>query len=105
MREFSATARARYIGKVTENVPDGCVPAFNPNGCANAVSLREIGAQTILDLQGTYRSPWGVDLTLGVDNVTDELAPLIYSGFNGTTDVRTYDGIGRFYYLRLAFKG
>jgi iron complex outermembrane receptor protein len=98
LREFSATARARYIGAVTERAPDFALPP-------PSFRLREIPDQTIIDLQGTYRSPWGIDLTLGVDNVTDELAPLIYSGFNGTTDVRTYDGIGRFYYLRLAFKG
>jgi iron complex outermembrane receptor protein len=98
MQEFSAALRARYIGTVTERAPDFALPP-------PSFRLREIGDQTILDLQGTYRSPWGVDITLGVDNVTDELAPLIYSGFNGTTDVRTYDGIGRFYYLRLNFKG
>ena len=98
MQDFSAALRARYIGTVTERAPDFALPP-------PSFRLREIGDQTILDLQGTYRSPWGVDITLGVDNATDELAPLIYSGFNGTTDVRTYDGIGRFYYLRLAFKG
>jgi iron complex outermembrane recepter protein len=98
LQDFSASLRARYIGTVTERAPDFALPA-------PSYRLREIGAQTILDVQGTYRSQWGVDITLGVDNATDELAPLIYSGFNGTTDVRTYDGIGRFYYVRLAFKG
>ncbi len=94
--QFSATARARYIGTVVEDAPDGAL---------GITVEREIPDQVILNLQGTYRSPWGVDLTLGIDNVTDELAPLIYTGFNGTTDVRTYDGIGRFYYLKLNFKG
>jgi outer membrane receptor protein involved in Fe transport len=94
--QFSASARARYIGEVVEAAPDGAL---------GITVDRTIPDQVILNLQGTYRSPWGVDLTLGVDNVTDELAPLILTGFNGTTDVRTYDGIGRFYYLKLNFKG
>lgn len=90
---------------MTETDFDFCIPEFNANGCANAQAEREIAAQVILNLQGGWRSPWGFDLTLGIDNATDELAPLIYSGLNGTTDVRTYDGIGRFYWLRLSFKG
>ena len=91
--DVGATVRARYIGKVTELAPDG---ALGP-------VPRDIGDQVILDLQASYKTPWDVDVALGIDNVTDELAPLIYSGFNGTTDVRTYDGIGRFFYLRLNF--
>jgi len=59
----------------------------------------------ITDIEAGYTMEgWGTTLTFGVNNVTNELAPIIYSGFNGTTDVRTYDGIGRFYFARINWK-
>ena len=40
-----------------------------------------------------------VKVFAGIDNVTDEEPPLSVDGFNDNTDVRTFDTIGRYYYL------
>ena len=61
--------------------------------------------QTSLDVEATYLlGDRGLSFTVGANNVTDEQSPIIYSGFNGTTDVRTYDQIGRFYFARMNWK-
>ncbi|MFZ2509382.1 MAG: TonB-dependent receptor, partial [Steroidobacteraceae bacterium] len=103
--DFEAALTARYIGDVTEftnstNCPPE-VSAADPDGRCP----RNIASQTLMDIEGSYHmQDQGITITIGVNNVTDELAPLIYSGFNGTTDVRTYDGIGRFYFARMNWK-
>ena len=132
-KDFEAAVTGRYIGKVTEFVnktnvidPDnllGREPPFDDppfehkvNGIescqaedllANPDGLcpRPVGDQVLLDVEAAYHlEDQGITITVGVNNVTDELAPLIYSGFNGTTDVRTYDGVGRFYFVRMNWK-
>lgn len=93
--DWTVNWAGRYIHHVTETAFDG--------GFAVDVK-RKIDAQFITDLTVAYfLKPFNTEFVLGVDNFTDELAPLIYSGFNGTTDVRTYDGIGRFYWARLKY--
>lgn len=97
--QWSAAWFARYIGAVDENPGDFGSPD-NPN----FVNSREVGAQIIHDIQVSYALPkYKTKLSFGIDNVTDELAPVIYSGFNGSTDVRTYDTIGTFAYFQAKF--
>ncbi len=95
LEQWSANWSTRYIAQVTENPQDFGDPD-NPDFVAN----RTVGSQFIHDVQVSYAFNNGVNLSLGIDNVTDKLAPLLYSGFNGTTDVRTYDGVGQFFWLR-----
>lgn len=93
---WSASWSARYIGAVIENPGD-----FGDPADPNFVSSRKVDAQLIHDLQFSLAlDEYKTKLSLGIDNVTDELAPIIYSGFNGTTDVRTYDTVGTFVYLQ-----
>ncbi len=93
---WSASWTARYIGAVIEDPSD-----FGDPADPNFVTSRKVGAQLIHDLQVSLAlDEYKTKLSLGIDNVTDELAPIIYSGFNGTTDVRTYDTVGTFVYLQ-----
>jgi outer membrane receptor protein involved in Fe transport len=103
MGGWNAALTTRYIGEVTEFV--------NATNCDaskltdDELCPRNVGSQMITDIEAGYTMEgWGTTLTFGVNNVTNELAPIIYSGFNGTTDVRTYDGIGRFYFARINWK-
>lgn len=94
---FRASLSSRYIHSVTENPGDGGDPEL-----PGFVATRKVEAVLYHDVQATYTyKPAKVEFSVGVDNVTDEVAPLIYSGFNGTTDVRTYDVVGRAYYGRV----
>lgn len=93
---WSALWTARYIGAVIEDPSD-----FGDPADPNFVTSRKVGAQLIHDIQLSYAlDEYKTKLSFGIDNVTDELAPVIYSGFNGTTDVRTYDTIGTYVYMQ-----
>ena len=93
---FSASVTTRYVHHVFEapDVADVEAPGF--------VAKRRVPSYTQTDLQVGYRFADLNDSTIqiGVRNVTDRQPPLIYSGFNASTDMRTYDAIGRFYWMR-----
>ena len=42
------------------------------------------------------------NIGVGINNLTNRLPAVIYSGFAGTSDSSTYDYMGRFVYMRLA---
>jgi outer membrane receptor protein involved in Fe transport len=56
------------------------------------------------DLFVGYNIKWlagATALTVGVNNITDQDPPLIYSGFLANSDAATYDYLGRYFYSRL----
>lgn len=92
---FSAGLTTRYVHHVYE-APD--VASVDVDGY---VAKRRVPSVTQTDIQIGYRiAGSNSSIQLGVRNLTDRQPPLIYSGFNAATDVRTYDGIGRFYWMR-----
>ena len=94
--DWSANYSLRYIHHVDEQVK------YSGGLIVGPPELTEIRvpAYTTHDLSLSYNFPQNAKITLGVDNFTDEQAPLIFGGFNGSTDVRTYDTMGRFYWMR-----
>ncbi|RPE80954.1 TonB-dependent receptor plug domain-containing protein [Vulcaniibacterium tengchongense] len=96
--DFSASVTTRYVHHVDENPADTGDPD-DPN----YVTRRTVPAWAKTDVQVAYRfgdETWQSRVELGVRNVFDRLAPLVYSGFNGSTDMRTYDAVGRFFWMR-----
>lgn len=93
---FSASVTSRYVHHVYEapDVADVTDPGY--------VARRRVPSYTQTDLQVGYRIPdfKNSSIQLGVRNLTDRQPPLIYSGFNASTDMRTYDAIGRFFWMR-----
>ena len=72
-------------------------------GAEEALS-RRIDANVTGDLflGYTVKSKAGTTaLTVGVNNITDQDPPLIYSGFLANSDASTYDYLGRYFYTRL----
>ncbi|MFU8765789.1 MAG: TonB-dependent receptor domain-containing protein, partial [Haliea sp.] len=65
---------------------------------------RSISDWTVHDLQLSYVFDVfaGLRLTMGVDNIFDEAAPLAASAFNDNIDARTHDLKGRFWYTRIS---
>lgn len=103
MGDFDAAISTRYVGEVTEFVNNTNCDVSQRSD--DDLCPRDIDDQWTTDVEFGYMAEaWGTKFTVGVNNVTDNLAPIIYSGFNGTTDVRTYDGIGRFYFVRVNWK-
>ena len=66
-------------------------------------SRRESGAWSREDAQLSYHFNSGESLvTLGVDNILNELPPFLASAFNDNFDSRTYESTGRFFYARFS---
>jgi outer membrane receptor protein involved in Fe transport len=93
---WSASLTTRYVHHVYEapDVADVTEPGY--------VAKRRVPSFTQTDLQVGYRLPElaNSEIQIGVRNLTDRQPPLVYSGFNASTDLRTYDAIGRFYWMR-----
>ena len=96
MGEWNASLTTRYVHHVAE-APD--VAAL---GTPGYLAKRVVPSWMQTDIQLGYHigGGWDSDIQIGVRNVADKLAPKIYSGFNGTTDMRTYDAVGRFFWMR-----
>ena len=92
----SASLTTRYVHHVYESpdVADVTEPGY--------VARRRVPSFTQTDFQIGYvfEGLNNSSIQVGVRNLTDRQPPLIYSGFNASTDMRTYDAIGRFYWMR-----
>ncbi len=87
---FNQNLAVRYIHHLNET----------ESGWWTAPFVRQVEAFTTVDWQGSYHlEDYNTRFTLGVLNVLDEEPPVAYSAFNANTDGRTYDVIGRQFYL------
>ncbi|MDE0644853.1 MAG: hypothetical protein OXH84_01250, partial [Gammaproteobacteria bacterium] len=56
------------------------------------------------DFYGTLSLPaHHLVISGGIDNVLNEEPPLSLDGLNDNTDVRTFDTVGRYFYLKLSY--
>jgi len=93
---LAAGFNVQYIGSFKE---------CQNQDCNHNQPSRPVEAWAKLDLFGSYtmKSRAGrTQVGLGVNNVTNKLPAVIYSGFAGSSDSSTYDYMGRFVYMRLA---
>jgi len=90
-----------YISALDADTFCNCGDGNQPDGSY----IQKIDAQLYHDLVATYTfSDYGLTLSGGVTNVTDEEPPFIEVGFNAGTDPSTYRLFGRGYYLRASYK-
>lgn len=65
------------------------------------------GAQTYHNFQVGYElKPWNTRFQLGVDNAFNKLPPILYQNntLNGNTDERTFDTVGRYFWMTATVK-
>lgn len=87
---FQQSLTMRYIHHVNETESGWWTDAF----------VREVESFQTIDWQGNYLlDEYNTKFTFGVLNLLDEQPPFAYSAFNGNTDGRTYDVIGRQFYV------
>ncbi len=104
---LSAGLNVRYINAFKECEDSNCaVDEGDPDDPMDDVVplSRKIDMNITADLFFGYtaKSTAGTtSLTVGVNNITDQDPPLIYSGFLGNSDASTYDFLGRYFYTRL----
>jgi len=90
-----------YISDLDADTFCNCGAGNQPDG----TYIQAIDDQLYHDLVATYTfGEWGVTLTGGVTNLTDEPPPFIEVGFNASTDPATYRQFGRGYYVRAQWK-
>ncbi|MGY0559984.1 TonB-dependent receptor [Luteimonas sp. A277] len=101
--EWNATWTARFYSAYH----DGCVtarPCSDPDRYAYGESAprNRLGSNTFHDVQVAYQAPWNATIALGVDNVLDREASIMFSGNNVSTAFPYYPefDIGRFAYMR-----
>ena len=105
---LDASWRARYIGNARYGfqVPAGDgYTIIDPTGDP-ANNSYKIGASTYHNMQVGYNlEAINTRVEVGVDNVFDKQPPVLWQfGFNGNTDERTYDTVGRYYWARIGVK-
>ena len=78
------------------------------NNCAGIdVPSRNVDANTTMDVFASYTlstSLGQTSLRAGVNNLTDQTPPTIYSSANANSDPAFYDYMGRFFYVRLGHR-
>jgi iron complex outermembrane recepter protein len=92
---LGAGVNARFVGDFLE---------CDQNNCNAGLASRQVEAWRKVDVFGTYSlggPAAGTTLTMGVNNVFDEVPPTIFVGFQADSDAATYDYLGRFFYARL----
>jgi iron complex outermembrane receptor protein len=112
-RDLTVFANAKYIPGITSQgnlfptIATG-TQGFTANGLA-----WQVPDYYTIDLQVSYElgktkadKAWydGTKLTIGIDNLTDNIAPLIAGAFEDNTDKTTYSIWGRFVYLEISKK-
>ena len=118
---WNAQVDYRFIDEVTEFGQDlvgSCVDASGATSqaggnvglvCVNSSSayattnlgdfVRTVDSASYVDVYGSYDFSEGKLVYAGIDNLFNEEPPLSVDGFNDNTDVRTFDTIGRYYYV------
>lgn len=103
--DFEASWTMRYIHHFDEQggAFSGGKLVVDPE---NGINERRVGSLAYNDVEVGYNLKLGeaksAKVTFGVDDVFDRSAPVIFSGFNGSTDFRTFNGVGRRFWLRLS---
>jgi iron complex outermembrane recepter protein len=115
MGDFEAALTSRYIHRfvVGSDRPggQGCgdnagAPGINGDGVPFSCRLKR-GAYTYHNVSFAYNAePLNTKFRLGVDNLFDKQPPIIYqnNSLNGNTDERTYDTVGRYFWLTSSTK-
>ena len=106
-KEFDALLTGRYLDKIV--VPHPTRSGKDPTGALyppGAEPPLPIPSQTYFDLEVGVSLPHQVRFQLGVRNLTDKQAPVLYQNnvTNANTDVNTYDTLGRQYFASLGAK-
>ena len=85
----------RFIGDAEENFTDFAT---------GATLERTVDGRVYHDLYGTWTIPENnMVISGGIDNVLDKEPPFSLDGFNDNTDVRTFDTVGRYFYLKISY--
>ena len=101
--DYSLNYMARYYSGMKETCASAPRPCDDPTHIdvyGNLAKQNHTGSNTFHDLQGSVKLPWNATASLGVNNLTNHLGPIMFSTPN--SDFPYYGGfdIGRFIYVK-----
>jgi outer membrane receptor protein involved in Fe transport len=95
--DWTTLWRTRYIGS-TLDAPAPALPVVPvKNGRVAAIAYHDV------QLDHNFAS-WDMDVTVGVNNLFDQMPPASYANTPINFDIYTYDVMGRYFYVRLSKK-
>ena len=101
--EWNVTWNMRYYSGINNSCVTGR-PCTDPDRYQNGETapINRMGSNTFHNLQVSYNAPWDATVSVGVDNVLDREAAIMYSNDNVSTGFPYYPefDIGRFMYVR-----
>lgn len=96
MGNWDASWTQRYVGHFTIDDADAVIPD----------TVLSTGSYTYHNMQAGYNfADWNTRVQLGIDNVFDKQPPLLYQNntLNGNTDERTFDTVGRYFWMNVTY--
>jgi iron complex outermembrane receptor protein len=101
--DYSLNYMARYYSGMKETCASAPRPCSDPTHIdvyGNLARQNRTGSNTFHDLQGSVKLPWNATASVGVNNLTNHLGPIMFSTPN--SDFPYYGGfdIGRFIYVK-----
>ena len=102
--DLSIGYKGNYISGLDADTFCNCDSDGDPsnNGPDGLTYTQKISSFLYHDLYASYT--WqGLNVAVGITNVTDEEPPFMDVGFNATTDPPTYRMFGRGYYFRATY--
>jgi outer membrane receptor protein involved in Fe transport len=99
--DLNIVYRATYVGALEYNAAD-FQWGFDPAEVEGLVA--KVDTYLYHDISATYNFSTNTIVSVGIDNVTDELPPYIENAFNGNTDESTYRLFGRGYFVKFTQK-
>ena len=93
---WDASWTQRYVGHFTIDDADAVIPDV----------VLATGSYTYHNMQAGYNfADWNTRVQMGIDNVFDKQPPLLYQNntLNGNTDERTFDTVGRYFWMNVTY--
>lgn len=101
--DFSIAYMARYYSGMKETCATAPRPCSDPTHIdvyGNLSRQNRTGSNTFHDLQFSAKLPWNATASLGANNITNHLGPIMYSAPNSNFPYYGGFDIGRFWYVK-----
>jgi iron complex outermembrane receptor protein len=101
--DYSLSYMARYYSGMKEtcaSAPRPCSDPLHRDVYGNLAKQNRTGSNTFHDLQFSVKLPWNATASLGANNITDHLGPIMFTAPNSNFPYYGGFDIGRFWYMK-----
>jgi iron complex outermembrane recepter protein len=101
--DYSIAYMARYYSGMKESCAAAPRPCNDPDHIdvyGDADPLNRTGSNTFHDLQFSVKLPWNATASLGANNITDHMGPIMFTAPNSNFPYYGGFDIGRFWYMK-----